>query len=118
LVAGGAAAAVRSVIELVQLGFAVATGVMMKLDAAALWFHVPGVGAGVRPLLIAGPVLSMLIPETVALALLPALSVAVPVTLWLAPSPSVVGPERFASPESASLPVKLTVTSSLYQPAP
>src|SRR4051812_50015530 len=58
----------------------------------------------------------MLIPETVNVAVLPARSVAVPVTDWLAPSASVVEPDRVSSPDSAALPLKLTVTSALYQP--
>src|SRR5262245_49149270 len=57
----------------------------------------------------------MLMPETVKLAELPAKSVAVPVTDCAEPSPSVVGPEMFSNPESASLPLKLTTTSALYQ---
>src|SRR5947209_6333435 len=62
-----------------------------------------------------GAVLSILTIAT-AVAVLPALSVTVPVTLWPAPSPSVVGVGQEATPESASLHVKLTVTSVLFQP--
>src|SRR5437660_173540 len=62
-----------------------------------------------------GAVLSILTIAT-AVAVLPALSVTVPVTLWPAPSPSVVGAGQEATPESASLQVKLTVTSVLFQP--
>jgi len=50
-------------------------------DVVIVGGGIAGLAAGLRLPLIAGPVLSMLIPETVALALLPALSVAVPVTL-------------------------------------
>src|SRR2546426_3635490 len=57
----------------------------------------------------------MLIPGTLVWAMLPARSVTVPVTLWPAPSPNVVDGEQVATPESASLQVKLTVTLSLYQ---
>ena len=64
---------------------------------------------------IVGAVSSMLMLDTVNVATFPALSVAVPVTAWFAPSPSVVGPDRLSRPESASLPLKLTVTSALYQ---
>ncbi len=53
--------------------------------------------------------------ETVKVAELPALSVAVPVTDCPAPSLSVVGEETLSNPESESLPLKLTVTSALYQ---
>src|SRR5262245_8573137 len=60
----------------------------------------------------------MLMPDTVALALLPALSTAVPVTDWLAPSVlSVWSAVTLAMPEVASLAVKCTVTALLYQPA-
>ena len=58
-------------------------------------------------------------PLTMASALLPALSLAFPVTPRAAPSPSVVGPEQEATPESASLHAKLTVGApvlTLYQP--
>src|SRR3954469_24530318 len=50
-----------------------------------------------------GAVSSTLMPETVALLLLPPLSVAIPVTDWLAPScVSVVAPVQLATPLSAS----------------
>src|SRR5947207_59984 len=64
-----------------------------------------------------GAVLSMLMPLTVALALLPAMSVAVPVTLCPAPSAvSVTGGVSEAMPEVGSAAVKVTVTSVLFQP--
>ena len=66
--------------------------------------------------LIVGEVLSMLRSLTVALAVLSALSVTLPITDCAAPSPRVVGPLHNATPESASAQSKLTVTSSLYQP--
>src|SRR5437764_14077740 len=67
---------------------------------------------------------SMLMPVTVTLALLPALSTAVPVTLWLAPLPvSVTSGWQLAMPDpgtpaamAGSLHVKCTVTGPLYQP--
>ncbi len=66
-----------------------------------------------------GADLSMLIPPTVVLALLSALSTAVPVTDWLAPSPlSVVELVQLLMPDVASAQVKLTVTSLLFQPLP
>src|SRR4051812_11118254 len=56
-----------------------------------------------------GAVLSMLIVSTVALAVLPALSVAVPVTCWLAPSVvTVVEPGQDWMPAPPSEQVKLT----------
>ena len=63
-----------------------------------------------------GGVLSML---TVAgsVAVLPALSVAVPVTGWPLPSPvTVCGPVQLASPDSASAQENVTVTLPLFQP--
>ena len=54
---------------------------------------------------------------TVVLALLPALSVAVPSTVWSAPSPRCCGPVTVSMPDRPSSPSKETVTSSEYQPA-
>lgn len=59
----------------------------------------------------------MLIPLTMAEALLPALSVQVPVMDCPAPSVlSVVELGEELTPESASVHVKLTVTGPLFQP--
>src|SRR5436305_3878413 len=64
-----------------------------------------------------GAVLSMLIPLTVALDWLSALSTAVPVTDWPAPLPdAVVGPGQLLIPDSASEQVKDAVTEVLFQP--
>ena len=50
--------------------------------------------------------------------MLPARSVAVPVTFWLAPSTGrVTGSEQVATPELSSAHTKLTVTVLLFQPA-
>ena len=54
-----------------------------------------------------GAVLSMLMPETVSLAELPAASVAVPVTDWLAPSASTLSAVFEATPDRSSVAVKL-----------
>src|SRR5438445_3896276 len=59
----------------------------------------------------------MLIPETVVLVLLPALSVAVPLDDWPLPSASVASAAQLWIPESVSAQLKCTVTSLLYQPA-
>ena len=59
-----------------------------------------------------------MIPLTVVVAALPAASVAVPVALWLAPSLRTCGPLTLSMPDRGSVPVKETVTSSLYQSAP
>src|SRR5947209_6249944 len=68
--------------------------------------------------IVVGAVRSILMLETVALALLPALSVAVPVTDQFAPSDdNVSGSLTLARPESASLAANITVTGALYQPS-
>ncbi|RXZ68195.1 hypothetical protein [Agromyces albus] len=67
-----------------------------------------------------GAVLSMLMPETPALAELSALSTAVPATDWFAPSvesTTVPPPVQDLTPESASAQMSETVTSELFQPA-
>src|SRR5688500_11475696 len=59
----------------------------------------------------------MLMLVTVAEAPLPAASVALPVADWPAPSPlSACGAVHDATPERASVQVKLTVTVPLFQP--
>src|SRR5438094_6025471 len=68
------------------------------------------------PLIVAA-VLSMLIPETVVLALLPALSVAVPLDYLPTRPASVLSAAQLWIPESVSAQLKCTVTSLLYQPA-
>ncbi len=61
----------------------------------------------------------MLMPLTVAPAVLPATSVAEPVADWLAPSPdSVCGPGHAATPDGVSLQTKDTVTAELFHPLP
>src|SRR5690242_18125817 len=73
-------------------------------------------GAVVAAPLSAGAVSSTLMAVMLALALLPAASVAVPLDVWFAPSPSVLAAGQLSIPESASPQVKLTVTSVLFQP--
>ena len=58
----------------------------LKLTTTSVLFQPLALGPGVRPAVTTGGVLSMLIPLTVAEALLPARSVKVRVALWLAPS--------------------------------
>ena len=66
-----------------------------------------------------GAVLSMLIPLAVALALLPARSVQPPVADCQVPSLfNTTGAEQESIPEIPSEPLKLTVTSVLFQPLP
>src|SRR5438034_2827369 len=61
--------------------------------------------------------LSMLMPATVALARLPAMSVAVRVSDWFAPLPvRVTSSGQTARPDRASEQVKCTVTGPTYQP--
>ena len=72
------------------------------------------------PRAASGAVLSMSMLLIVSLAVLPARSVTLLVTLWLAPSPKAPfsGQPLELSPEPPTLSeqLKLTVTSSLYQP--
>src|SRR5450830_314937 len=77
-----------------------------------------------------GGVLSMLMPPTVVVLVLSALSVAVPLTDWLAPSidsvvwsdagevPSATQLLMPEAPVPVSVQVNVTVTSELFQPAP
>jgi hypothetical protein len=58
----------------------------------------------------------MLMPPTVVEAVLPAASVAVPVTDWLAPSPVSVTGAVTDTPGRLSAAVKLTTTSVLFHP--
>ena len=61
-------------------------------------------------------VLSMF-TATVAVAVLPAWSTAVPATTWLAPSAfTMMGGGQLAMPNPASTQLKLTVTLVLFQP--
>src|SRR5438094_10526941 len=63
-----------------------------------------------------GEVLSTLIPERLAPAELPAASTAVPLAVWFAPSLTVLAAGQLSIPDRLSAQVKVTITSSLYQP--
>src|SRR3954471_15483394 len=67
-----------------------------------------------------GTVLSMLMPPSVTLAVLPAWSVTLLVTLWSAPSPKTAsaGQAPSGTPDSASEQMKWTLTAVLFQPYP
>jgi hypothetical protein len=79
-------------------------------------FQPLALGAGVAVATMPGADLSKF-TVTVVVAVLPALSVVVPGTDWFAPSVnSVVGPGHEVVPDSASLHVKVTVTSELFHP--
>src|SRR5438552_440684 len=80
-VADWAAPAALRVIGLVQLAIPERTSDPRQPSLTSASFRPLASAVGRPRTVIAGAVLSMLIPETVALALLPALSVAVPVTL-------------------------------------
>src|SRR6478735_11967674 len=68
-------------------------------------------------MVMTGATVSTLIPLTVDVALLPALSTAVPSTLWLAPSADTdASGWQLAMPLTASPQVKCTATAALYQP--
>ena len=65
-----------------------------------------------------GGSVSTLMPLTVAVDVLPALSTAVPVTDWPAPlSDTVVAPGQLRIPDTVSEQVKFTVTGPSFQPA-
>jgi hypothetical protein len=85
-----------------------------------LWLYQPLWSAGRSGVAVTvGGVLSMLIPLAVAEALLPALSVQDPVADWPAPSVEIVtGGSQASIPERASVPLKVTTTSVLFQPFP
>jgi hypothetical protein len=91
----------------------VASAAVNVMDTFVL-FHPLGAGPNVS----VGGVLSILIPLAVAGALtLPALSVHDPDADWLAPSEDkVTGLAQLSIPDKLSVPLKLTVTSVLFQP--
>src|SRR5947207_11895297 len=68
------------------------------------------------PIARLGGVVSTLMTGDATVAMLPALSTAVPVTDWLPCALSVTGGEQEATPDSASEQLKVTVTGCLYQP--
>src|SRR2546428_12630194 len=74
----------------------------MGVYPAPASYQLAALGEVVAAPLIVGAVLSMLIPETVVLALLPALSVAVPLDDWPLPSASVASAAQLWIPESVS----------------
>ena len=90
----------------------------MKLTVTGPLFQPFGFGPGLLEPVIVGEVRSMLIGETVAVALFPALSAQVPRTDCPAPVPSVVGLDMESVPDRASVQVKLIVTGELFQPFP
>ncbi len=87
----------------------VAAGCAAGPDSASVQVQVTVTSPFCQPLgnvpVSTGAVLSMLTVTVLLVALLPAASVAVPLTLWLAPSLRVVGADLVATPESASLAV-------------
>src|SRR5437879_10615414 len=92
-----------SVSSAVQLWIPESVSEQLKCTVTSLLFQPAALGVVVAAPLIVGAVLSMLIPETVVLVLLPALSVAVPVADWAAPAAlRVIGLVQLAIPESTS----------------
>jgi hypothetical protein len=80
-------------------------------------FQPAAFAAGEGVAVIVGGDLSRLM-VTEAVAVFPALSVAVPTTTWLAPSvATVAGPEQDATPLVLSEQAKVTVTLELFHPA-
>lgn len=82
----------------------------------ALLFQPWPFAAGTAEAVIVGPVLSR---ATVRLTVpaFPAMSAAVPVTVWVPSAVSVTGGEQVARPDSASAHSKVTVTLLLFQPS-
>src|SRR5439155_13505273 len=106
-----------SVASAAQLWFPDSASAQLKTLSLPVVFPLAALGEVVAAPLIVGAVLSMLIPETVVLVLLPALSVAVPVADWPAPAAlRVTGLVQLAIPERTSEQRKLAVTSLLFQP--
>src|SRR3954470_7418969 len=69
------------------------------------------------PMVTIGATVSTLIPPTVVVPLLPALSTAVPVALFAPWAASVASGWQEAMPLTASVQANCTVTGALYQPA-
>src|SRR5438477_5633980 len=80
------------------------------------WYQPASLGLVVGAPLSVGGVVSTLISCSDVLAVLSALSVAVPVADWCAPSPNVCGPAHDAMPDVSSVQLKFTVTLALCQP--
>src|SRR5207249_1423353 len=100
-----------------QLAIPEGGAAQVKCTVAAPPSYQPAaMGEVVAAPLIVGAVLSMLIPETVVLALLPALSVAVPVDDWPVPSASVASAEELLVPEEVSAELEGTVVTLLFHP--
>ena len=88
----------------------------IKLTVTSELFHPFTFAAGAAVAVMLGEALSRFM-LTLVVAVLPALSTAVPVTTWLAPFvDTIVGPEQEAIPDEVSAHVKLTVTFELFQP--
>ena len=90
-----------------------------KVTVTSALYHPLALAARSGVAVTIGGVLSILMPDITVLAELPALSVAMPVTDWSAPSPVRVVSgvtESIPEPEGSSDAVKWTVTSVLYQP--
>jgi hypothetical protein len=89
----------------------------VKLTVTLELFQPAALVAGASAGVIVGGVLSIL-SVTLVLALLPAASVAVPETIWLAPSVVIVcGAGQTATGEVASAQTNVTVTFVLFHPA-
>src|SRR5437867_2328921 len=101
-----------SVASAAQLWIPESVSAQLKCTVTSPLYQPAALGEVVAAPLIVGAVLSMLIPETVVLVLLPALSVAVPVADWAAPAAlRVIGLVQLAIPERTSEQRKLAVTS-------
>src|SRR3954468_24660839 len=84
--------------------------------ATSLLYQPAKFGLVVAAPLIVGAVLSIERCATVVVAVLSALSLALPVRDWWAPSPSAGGALQSATPERVSAHAKLTMTFASYHP--
>ena len=91
-------------------------GLQVKLTVTFVLFQPAAFGGGATTAMICGRVSEMFTVNCVE-AVLPATSVAVPRTIWLAPGvETVCGGGQIATPESVSEQVKVTVTAEVFQP--
>jgi hypothetical protein len=90
-----------------------ASDAVQEMLTVSATVYVPLLPAYVRT----GAVSSTFSPPSVAVAVLPARSAAVPLADPFAPSPTVTGTGHEPTPESASWQWNETVTGALYQPA-
>src|SRR2546425_216895 len=88
------------------------------LTVAGTSFHPFAFGAGVSVAVIVGGPRSILIGSLVTDAVFPALSVTVPLTVWMPSAVVTWSAGQFPTPDPASTHLNCAVTGPLYQPFP